>query len=73
MLLTASREGIDVREALETEREVMKPGSFSLSGSRTIISSVSSTFSGSSHGSRSISSGDRLLSDDGCSGSDLHS
>lgn len=73
MLVAASREGMDASEALETEREVMKPEYFSLSGSRTIISSGFSIFSVSSHGSRSISSGDRLLSDDGCSGSDLHS
>lgn len=64
---------MDVRDALETDREVMKPGSFSLSGSKANVSSVSSVFSGSSHGSSSISSGDRLLSDEGCSGSDLHS
>jgi len=37
------------------------------------MSSDSSQFSGSSAGSSSISNGDRLLSDDGCTGSDRHS
>jgi len=71
VLLAASSDGMDAREMLETG--LTEQPSFSLSGSRTSMSSDSSPFPASSAGSSSISSGERLLSDDGWSGSDRHS
>src|SRR5579871_364126 len=57
VLLAASSDGIDSREMLDIDRGLVEQPSFSLSGSRTNMSSDSSPFPVSSAGSSRISNG----------------
>jgi hypothetical protein len=60
VLLAASNDGVDAMESLETDRDDMKPGSFSSSASFRLISSSSPSSAGSSN----ISKGDLNFSAD---------